>query len=73
MTHARVDLATTTDFQSALVENAAEFGYRGAELTQVYVGGQNLGTAAEVNVMQESEPPTLASRIPADCIRESLE
>ena len=73
VTHARVDLALKAVFQQALVENAAEFGYLGTELTQVYIEGQNLGSAATVSAMQETDPPTLAAKMPAGCIRESME
>jgi len=68
VTHARVELAVKTQFQETLVEHSTAFGYRGAEQTQVYVEGQNLGTATELIAMQD-----LASKIPAGCIRESLE
>ena len=68
-----MDLALKAVFQQALVENAAEFGYLGTELTQVYIEGQNLGSAATVSAMQETDPPTLAAKMPAGCIRESME
>ena len=71
VTQARVDLAVKAEFQQAFVENAAQFGYKGVELTQVYIEGVNIGSAAEVSTLQESDE--LAAKIPAGCIKESLE
>ena len=73
VTHARFDLGVRADFQATLAENAAEFGYKGSQLTQVYVAGVNLGTAAEVCALHESDPTGLAQRIPEGCIKQSLE
>ena len=73
MTHARVNLSERADFQQTLLDHAAEFDYKGAHLTQIYIAGTNIGSAAEACAMQESQPPTLANYIPAGYIKESQE
>ena len=71
VTHAKVELSVKTEFMQALQENAALFGYREAELTQVYIEGVSIGSALEVNAMQENGE--LAQRIPDGCIKESIQ
>jgi len=73
VTHARVDLAVSAEIRATLEQHSQEFGYRGLGSTQVYCAGVNQGSAAEVSLLNESDPPTMASVIPAGCLKETLE
>lgn len=73
--YALVNLAERVDFAQTLAANAEDFGYPqgGDQATQVYLNGQRAGSAGELIAEFESDAASLTSRIPSECIKESLE